>query len=87
MGAAEKLVVLTEEQLEALVRKAVKAELDSRSDQAEVMTTEGAAELLHLEPKTISKYAATGKLPAHKLGPEWRFTRTELLQWLKEQGR
>jgi excisionase family DNA binding protein len=85
MGAAEKLVDVLGEHLETLVRKAVKAELDSRSEPSDILDTEGAAVLLKLEPKTVSKYAAAGKIPGHRLGPEWRFYRSELLQWLKEQ--
>jgi excisionase family DNA binding protein len=87
MSAAEKLVVLTQGQLEILVRNALKAELDARREPAEVVDTEAAGELLHLDPKTVAKYAKAGKLPGHRLGSDWRFFRSELLKWLKEQGR
>ena len=86
MSAAEKFAPLVE-LVEDMVRRAVRTELDNRREPSDVMTTELAAELLHLEPKTVAKYAAAGKLPAHPLGPEWRFLRSELLAWLQEQKR
>lgn len=83
----ELLVQLSVDDLRDIVRSAVKQELDSRAEPSEVMTTDGAGELLQLDPKTVAKYASAGKVPAHRLGPEWRFRRSELLQWLAEQGR
>jgi len=81
------VVMLNVTELTNLVRKAVKQELDSRSEPSNVMTTDEAGVVLKLDPKTVAKYASAGKLPAHRLGPEWRFLRGELLRWLEGQGR
>ena len=53
----------------------------TRSD---LLTPEEAAELLAVPRKTILRWAATGYMPAHKLGRRWRFIRREVDQWLSD---
>jgi excisionase family DNA binding protein len=76
------VVVLTPAELEALVERAVRriVEPPSSSD-PEVLTREQAAELLQVNPHTIPRLVKNG-LPAHRLGAQWRFRRSELLAWL-----
>jgi len=48
-----------------------------------VLNVEEAAELLRLSPYTVRELARTGKIPARKVGKEWRFSREALLRWLE----
>ncbi len=51
-------------------------------DPPEVLTVQGAADLLQLEKKVVLEMAEAGKLPGRKLGTEWRFSRSAILAWL-----
>lgn len=48
----------------------------------EVLNAEEAAELLEVNPYTVRQKARLGELPGRKVGKEWRFSRTALLEWL-----
>jgi excisionase family DNA binding protein len=48
----------------------------------EVLTLDEAAQLLRIEPEELAKLADEGDVPARKLGEDWRFTRSGLLNWL-----
>jgi len=51
----------------------------------EIMTLEEVAKYLRLKPQTIYKWAQEKRIPAVKLGKEWRFRRSILDRWLDEQ--
>jgi len=51
----------------------------------EILTLEEVAQYLRLKPQTIYKWAQEKKIPAVKLGKEWRFRRSILDRWLDEQ--
>lgn len=80
-------VTLTVDELRALVRDAVRAELGERTETtAEIMTREQVAELLNVDVRTITNYVKKRGLPATKLGGnEWRFRRTEVLKWIEQR--
>ena len=44
-----------------------------------VLDAAGAADLLHVSTKTILKLARAGELPGRKVGREWRFEASALL--------
>ena len=46
------------------------------------LNAEGAAQLLGVSSRLILRLARAGSLPARKVGKEWRFTSTAILQWL-----
>lgn len=46
---------------------------------ADVLTVEGAAQLLQLHPNTIRDQATAGVIPGFKFGKMWRFRRAALL--------
>ncbi len=48
----------------------------------ELMTLEQVAKYLKLKPQTIYRWAQEGRIPAAKLGKEWRFRRSVLDQWI-----
>jgi excisionase family DNA binding protein len=51
----------------------------------EILTLEEVAIYLRLKPQTIYKWAQEKRIPAVKLGKEWRFRRSILDRWLDEQ--
>ena len=40
---------------------------------------------LHLTPQQVSRLADRGKLPARKVGGEWRFSRAEVHHWMERR--
>jgi len=42
------------------------------------LTSQQAAEILQIHPKTLQKLARGGKIPAHRIGDLWRFRASEL---------
>ncbi len=51
----------------------------------EILTIEDVAQYLRLKPQTIYKWAQEKRIPAVKLGKEWRFRRSVIDRWLDEQ--
>jgi excisionase family DNA binding protein len=51
----------------------------------QVMTSVEAAEYLKMHVKTVCRLAKEGKIPAKKVGSEWRFLRSVLDRWLAEE--
>jgi excisionase family DNA binding protein len=52
----------------------------------EVLSLEGAAELLQVEPDDVQALAAAGELPGRKIGESWRFSRAAVLRWLQHDS-
>ena len=50
----------------------------------QVMTSVEAADYLKMHVKTVCRLAKEGKIPARKVGSEWRFLRSVLDKWLAE---
>jgi excisionase family DNA binding protein len=83
----EMAVALTVDELRELMRAAVREALVTQeADQDEVMTREEAAGLLKVHPDVLIRYVRQFALPGHKVGSEWRFRRSELLNWLAQRG-
>lgn len=51
----------------------------------DLMTVEEVARYLRLKPQTIYKWAQEKRIPAVKLGKEWRFRKRILDEWLDGQ--
>jgi excisionase family DNA binding protein len=51
----------------------------------EILTIEEVATYLRLKPQTIYKWAQEKRIPAVKLGKEWRFRRSVIDRWLDDQ--
>jgi len=47
----------------------------------EIMTLEEVAAYLRLKPQTIYTWAQQNKIPAAKLGKEWRFKKSIIDEW------
>lgn len=49
-----------------------------------IMTLEEVAEYLRVKPQTIYTWAQEKKIPAAKLGREWRFRKSMIDKWFNE---
>jgi excisionase family DNA binding protein len=47
---------------------------------------EQAAKMLNLSAYTVRAYARQGLIPAHKIGRAWRFSRSDLEEWVLASG-
>lgn len=51
----------------------------------DILTLEEVALYLRLKPQTIYRWAQERRIPAVKLGKEWRFRKSILDRWLDER--
>ncbi len=51
----------------------------------EILTTKEVAEYLHIHPLTVHRYAREGKIPAFKIGTDWRFHKKYIEKWIKQK--
>ena len=59
--------------------------IGGHDDISEVMTSVEAAEYLKMHVKTVCRLAKEKKIPAKKVGSEWRFLRSVLDRWLSQE--
>ena len=52
----------------------------------DVLTLNEAASFLRCSPDTVKRRAREGRLPASKIGREWRLRRQDLDAWLADGG-
>jgi excisionase family DNA binding protein len=57
----------------------------SRTD--ELLTAAETCRYLKIAPRTLYRYIQERRMPAFKLGKEWRFVRSDLEQWLRAQAK
>lgn len=50
----------------------------------EILTLEEVANYLKVKPQTIYNWAQSGKIPAAKLGKEWRFRKSVIDKWFNQ---
>jgi excisionase family DNA binding protein len=51
----------------------------------EILTTKEVADYLSLHPLTVHRYAREGKIPAFKIGTDWRFHKKYIERWIKQK--
>lgn len=51
-----------------------------------LITIEEVASYLKVSKETVYKMAQQNKIPATKVGNQWRFNRTTIDKWLQDQG-
>jgi excisionase family DNA binding protein len=51
----------------------------------EILTTKQVAEYLHIHPLTVHRYAREGRIPAFKIGTDWRFHKKYIEKWIKQK--
>ena len=59
-----------------------RSELQRSEPHKEVLTIEEAAALLGVSVKTFNKVLHSENIPGRKIGREWKFSRTALIQWV-----
>jgi excisionase family DNA binding protein len=85
------VAVLTPEELEELVCRAVRRVLEERpvNDSAteDMLSTEQAAAALGVKPKTVAGWIRSGRLPASRPGGrQWRIARADLTACSRTAG-
>lgn len=51
----------------------------------ELLTAAEACGYLKIAPRTLYRYIQDRRMPAFKLGKEWRFVRSDLEQWIRQR--
>jgi len=51
----------------------------------EILTAKEVADYLNIHPLTVHRYAREGKIPAFKIGTDWRFHKKYIQRWIKEK--
>lgn len=51
----------------------------------DIMTAKDVADYLNLHLLTVHKYARQGKIPAFKIGSDWRFHRKYIDKWIADK--
>ena len=51
----------------------------------ELLTAEETCRYLKISPRTLYRYIQERRMPAFKLGKEWRFVRSEIEQWVRRR--
>ncbi|MDD5155901.1 MAG: helix-turn-helix domain-containing protein [Candidatus Omnitrophica bacterium] len=52
----------------------------------EIMTAKELAAYLNIHTLTVQRYAREGKIPAFKIGTDWRFHRKYLERWIRDKS-
>jgi excisionase family DNA binding protein len=55
------------------------------ANEKQIMTTREVAEYLNVHILTVQKYAREGKIPAFKIGADWRFHKQYIEKWIAEK--
>ena len=55
------------------------------SRNSEILTAKQVAEYLHIHPLTVHRYAREGRIPAFKIGTDWRFHKKYIENWIKQK--
>jgi excisionase family DNA binding protein len=60
--------------------------MSSKASQSEILTIKQVADYLKVTERTIYRLAAIKKIPAFKVGGAWRFSRSDISDWIKKQS-
>ena len=52
----------------------------------EILTAKEVAEYLKIHLLTVHRYAREGKIPAFKIGTDWRFHKKYIERWIREKS-
>lgn len=55
------------------------------SKHKDILTAKELAEYLNIHPFTVHKFAREGKIPAFKIGADWRFHKKLIDKWIKQK--
>ena len=54
---------------------------------SDYLTLKETAEYFRVQPLTVRRWALAGKIPAHKVGRQWRFSLKEIEEWAANEGK
>lgn len=54
--------------------------------ESDIMTIKEVADYLKLNEKTAYRLVLDGKIPGFKVGGSWRFRRSQIEEWIREQA-
>ncbi|MCB0257732.1 MAG: helix-turn-helix domain-containing protein [Anaerolineae bacterium] len=57
-----------------------------KDETGEIFTLDDVATYLKVGKRTVYRLAAAKKIPAFKVGGTWRFSRTDIDKWIKQQS-
>lgn len=60
--------------------------MPTSSDAGEIMTVAEVADFLKVTERTIYRLAAAKRIPAFKVGGSWRFVRSDIDRWIRQQS-
>jgi excisionase family DNA binding protein len=60
--------------------------MENSQEVAAIMTIKEVSDYLKVTERTIYRLAAGKQIPAFKVGGSWRFSRSEIDQWIKSQS-
>jgi excisionase family DNA binding protein len=52
----------------------------------EIMTAKEVAAYFNIHTLTVYRYAREGKIPAFKIGTDWRFHKKHLERWIRDKS-
>lgn len=53
---------------------------------SEILTLKEVADFLKVTERTIYRLAAAKQIPAFKVGGSWRFSQSDIAEWIKQQA-
>lgn len=59
--------------------------MSKSTSEGEILTIKQVADFLQVAERTIYRLAAAKKIPAFKVGGTWRFSRSAIDTWIKQQ--
>lgn len=59
--------------------------MENEFTQEEYLTVKDIANIFGFSPRTIQRLAQVGRIPAYKIGGEWRIPAKEFQAWLRKQ--
>lgn len=81
------LVVIDADELERRIEEAVRRALTaSHRQEPQWIDAEGAAALLGVHPRTVTRLAKSGRLASRRIGRLLRFERAAVLAWLERES-
>ena len=60
--------------------------MPTNSSEGEILTIKEVADYLKITERTIYRLAGAKKIPAFKVGGTWRFSRSDIDGWIKQQS-
>jgi excisionase family DNA binding protein len=60
--------------------------MKKNDSQPEIMTVSGLANYLRCHPSTVYRLLKEKKIPAFKVGSDWRFQRSQIDRWIEKKA-